>query len=65
MERKNNKKLLNVSDIFDEYGIKPALVYHWIRFRKFQIFKVGKKVLILRTEFEAFLNAHIVPGENQ
>lgn len=32
MEMKNNKKLLNVSDIFDEYGIKPALVYHWIRF---------------------------------
>ena len=65
MKSRNDKKLLTVSEIFQVYGIKPALVYHWIRFRKFQIFKVGKKVLILRTEFEAFLNAHIVPGENQ
>lgn len=65
MDRKNNKKLLNVSDIFDEFGIKPALVYHWVRCKKFPIIKIGKKILIKRAEFDSFLNSHFVPGESQ
>ncbi len=63
MNRTKDKKMLTVSDIFDEYGIKPALVYHWVRFRKFQILKINKKILIQKCDFEEFLEAHAVPGE--
>lgn len=65
MKSTENKKLLTVSEIFREYGVKPALVYHWVRFRKFRIIKVGKKVLIQKCDFEEFLDAHSVPGESQ
>ncbi len=65
MKSRNDKKLLTVTEIFREYGIKPPLTYHWTRNRKFRILKIGKKILIARADFEDFLKAHSVPGENQ
>jgi hypothetical protein len=62
MQNKENGKLLSVSTIYKEFGIKPALVYHWIRYRKFPVIKIDKKVLIPRADFEAFLNSHFIPG---
>jgi len=58
-----NKKLLTVSDIYQEYGIKPALIYHWIRYKKFRILKINKKILIQKCDFDEFLYAHSIPGE--
>lgn len=65
MKSIKDKRLLTVSDIFQEYGIQSSLIYHWIRFRKFRILKIGKKILIARADFEEFLSAHSIPGENQ
>lgn len=59
---RERSKLLSVSTVSKEFGVKPALVYHWIRYRKFPIIKVDKKVLIPRQDFEAFLESHLIPG---
>lgn len=62
MKSRENGKFLSVSSIQKEFGIKSALVYHWIRYRKFPIIKIDKKVLIPRADFEAFLDSHFIPG---
>lgn len=62
MQTKANGKLLSVSTIEEEYGIRASLVYHWIRYRKFSVIKIDKKVLIPRAEFDDFLNCHFIPG---
>lgn len=58
MKNGENSKLLSVSNLSKEFGIKPGLIYHWIRYRKISIIKIDKKVLIPRAEFEDFLSSH-------
>lgn len=64
MQNRENGKLLSVSTLSKEFGIKRGLIYHWVRYRKFPIFKVDKKVLIPRADFEAFLQSHFIPGSH-
>lgn len=62
MQDKEKARFLYVSGIYKEFGIKPALVYFWIRYHKFPILKIDKKILIPRSDFEAFLESHFIPG---
>lgn len=56
----NTRKLLTVQKASEIYGVNPSLIYHWIRYRKFNHHKVGKKVLFWEWEFLEFLENHKV-----
>lgn len=51
-------KLLTVQKASETYGVDPGLVYHWIRYRKFDYHKVGKKILFWERDFLEFLGQH-------
>lgn len=53
-------KLLTVKKACEIYGLDPTLIYHWIRYRKFDLFKLDKKVLFLESDFLDFLEQHKV-----
>jgi len=56
----NNEKLLTVQNASKIYGLDPALFYHWIRYKKFEYFKIGKKVLFFEADLLGFLERHKV-----
>ncbi len=53
-------KLLTVSKACELYGLSPLLIYHWIRYKKFDYFKVGRKVLFWEADLLDFLEQHKV-----
>ena len=57
-QRDTENKLLTVKKASTLYGPEPSLIYHWIRYRKFDFYKFGKKVLLPQSEFEQFLELH-------
>jgi len=58
MKNKNNCRFLTVNELNDHFGIKPSLIYWWLREKKIIHYKVGKKVLIKELDFLTFLEAH-------
>ncbi len=56
----SNRRLLTVKKASEIYGVAPSLIYHWIRYKKFDHHKVGKKVLFWEADFLAFLKRHHV-----
>jgi predicted DNA-binding transcriptional regulator AlpA len=55
-----NGRLLTVKKACEIYGLDPTLIYHWIRYKKFDLFKLDKKVLFLESDFLNFLEQHKV-----
>ncbi len=51
-------KLLTVKKAHEIYGVDPSLIYHWIRYRKFDFFKPEKKILFWESSFLDFLEMH-------
>jgi predicted DNA-binding transcriptional regulator AlpA len=58
--KSGNGKLLTVKKACEIYGLDPTLIYHWIRYKKFDFFKLDKKVLFLESDFLDFLEQHKV-----
>ena len=59
------RKLLTVQKANELYGVDPSLLYHWIRYKKFDHHKVGKKILFWETDFLAFLEKHKVARHDE
>jgi len=52
------ERLLTVKKLSEETGINPATLWWWVRERKFEVFRCGKKVLIPESSFFMFIEAH-------
>lgn len=59
-EKSTNNKLLTVQRASETYGLDTSLIYHWVRYKKFDHHKVGKKILFWESDFVAFLEEHKV-----
>lgn len=59
-QEKSTRKLLTVKKASETYGLDPSLIYHWIRYKKFDFFKPEKKILFWESDFLAFLEEHKV-----
>lgn len=59
-QEKNTRKLVTVQRASEVYGVDPSLIYHWIRYKKFDHHKVGKKILFWESDFLEFLEQHRV-----
>ncbi len=57
---RENKKLLTVQKASEIYGLDTSLIYHWIRYKKFDHHKCGKKILFWESAFLDFLEMHKV-----
>ncbi|MGE5443308.1 MAG: helix-turn-helix domain-containing protein [Ignavibacteriales bacterium] len=55
-----NGRLLTVGQACQIYGLAPTLIYHWLRYKKFDRHKVGKKVLFWEADLLNFLEQHKV-----
>lgn len=64
-KRESNSKLLSVKTACEYYGLEPSLLYHWIRQRKFPIYKLDKKVLFEKSDFEFFLQYNRIPAGDE
>lgn len=53
-----SEKLLTIKKISDVYGINCSLLYHWIRYKKFNFYKIDKKILIRESDFKDFLESY-------
>ncbi len=58
-------RLLTVKKASKVYGVDPSLVYHWLRYRRLDFFKLGKKVLFWEEDFLSFLEEHKVKRCNE
>ncbi|MGE5445653.1 MAG: helix-turn-helix domain-containing protein [Ignavibacteriales bacterium] len=56
----NQRRLLSVSDIAKEYGLKPSFVYHLKRYSKLPYIQIGKKILFRESDFLKFLESHLI-----
>jgi excisionase family DNA binding protein len=57
-QEKSTRKLLTVQKASEIYGVEPSLIYHWLRYKKFDHHKVGKKILFWESDFLEFLEQH-------
>jgi len=53
-------KLLSVKKACEIYGVEPSLIYHWVRYKKFNFYKIDKKILIKESDFRDFLESYLV-----
>lgn len=60
MPMNNKKKLLTVKKTCEIYGLEPSLIYHWVRYKKFNFYKIDKKILIKESDFKDFLESYRV-----
>ena len=62
MEKLVNTKnrLLTVQKASQIYGPDTSLIYHWIRYKKFDYHKIGKKILFWESDYLIFLEQHKV-----
>jgi len=58
MKKPSKERLLTIKELSTERGLNPSLVYWWVRERKFEVVRVGKKVLIPEKAFDAFIEFH-------
>jgi excisionase family DNA binding protein len=59
------KSLLTVQKASEIYGLDASLIYHWIRYKKFDHHKVGKKILFWKSDFLEFLEQHRVKNNGE
>lgn len=56
----SSKRLLSVSDITKEYGIKPSFIYHLKRYAKLPYIQIGKKILFRESDFILLLESNLI-----
>lgn len=57
---KSTRKLLTVQKACKTYGLDPSLIYHWIRYKKFDHHKCGKKILFWESDLLEYLEINKV-----
>jgi len=57
-----SQKFLTVSTASNQFNLKPSLIYHWLRGKKFRYYKIEKKVLFKEIDFINFINLHSIPN---
>ena len=57
----SNFKLFSVKTACEYYGLEPSILYHWIKYRKFSVYKFEKKLLFRQSDFEKFLENNRIP----
>jgi excisionase family DNA binding protein len=55
--------LLSVSGVADRLGISQATVRSWILYRRIEVVKVGRRVLIRPETLEKLIQAGTIPAE--
>jgi helix-turn-helix protein len=58
MMKNHSEQLLTVKKLSMETGINPATLWWWVRERKFDVIRCGRKVLIPERSFFRFIEAH-------
>lgn len=59
-QEESTRKLLTVQKANEIYGVDLSLIYHWIRYKKFDFFKLDKKLLFWEKDFLDFLEQNKV-----
>ena len=54
------ERFLTIKKIVEIYGIESTLLYHWVRYKKFNFYKIDKKILIKESDFKDFLESYRV-----
>jgi len=53
-----NKQFLTVKKVSQTYDLDQAWIYYLIRNKKFPFYKINKKVLIEKHDFESFIESY-------
>ncbi len=60
-----SRDLLTMAELEGRTGIDKATWRHWLRIGLMPSIKLGKRVLVSRTDFEKFIDENRQPAKNQ
>jgi excisionase family DNA binding protein len=56
------KKLLSIKTVAELYDVKPQTIYYWLRYKKFDYVRIGRRVLVAPEVLEKFFLENTVNG---
>lgn len=64
VDKQNENNYFSVRDVADELGVSKATVLRWLQSGKLDgFFRIGRKYLIRKSDFEKFINLKVAESE--